>query len=307
MINAVPGGAGEKGIPTRADEPGSNFRIALKKAVTEIRAKATAANVKLPKTSSISDSTVTKPLRPTRTPRPHSAASSRRSSGWSEQLIAARDHRTEGNLKRPELPEEKKARHRSESASQNVDRGIEEETVAGNPPVRELVTSHPFDLVFIGKPPPVLKFPQHRRQPKAPQFYVPRAIRVTNQKQTGPPRADRQRGPAATAGRSRRGSPGTRSSPGSRSPRRTRRRRYPLHRRRRSDRGRTPAGNRRFRRATTAPRRNSLWTGLRNVTTSSFSRCSRRHCCVFAILITLKTGGFGETIYRSGDVGAAQR
>lgn len=186
VINQFQAELAKKEFPLEPTTPEA-FQDALKKAVTETRAKAAAASVTLPKDKFYLGFDRYETAPPDKDAAPALGRQLKAIEWVVEQLIAARIIELK-ELKRPELPEEKKG---GTGQSRPPERGSRDRggDRGGKPSRPELVTSHPFDLVFIGKPPQFSNFLNTVVSPKAPQFYVPRAIRVTNQKQSGPPRA----------------------------------------------------------------------------------------------------------------------
>jgi hypothetical protein len=164
------------------------FQDKLKTAVTEIRAKAATANVTLPKDKFYLgfDRYETAP------PDKDAAALLGRdlkAIHWViEQLINAPIAELR-ELKRPELPEEKGGKVAGGGGNRPPGQGGGPNRPGGNRSARQdLVSSHSFDVVVICKQRQLANVLNSIISAKAPQFYIPRAVRVTNQNPKGPPR-----------------------------------------------------------------------------------------------------------------------
>ncbi len=190
-INAFQADLTKREFPIEPMSP-EQFQDELKKAVTEIRAAAAAANVTLPKDKFYLG------FDPYETAPPNSEAApllgrQLKAIQWvMQQMIAARISEVK-ELKRTGLPEEQ-GRAGGPTGGRPVDRGGRPGSDrggdrAGRGGKPDLVTTHAFDVVFVGKQHQFANVLNAVVSPKAPQFYIPRSLRVTNQKADGPPRA----------------------------------------------------------------------------------------------------------------------
>ena len=95
-------------------------------------------------------------------------------------------------LDRPELPEEKgkgAAGKRPEAPGPGSNRGGGQGNRAGERGGRQdLVTSHSFDIIVLCRQGQAAHLLNTIVGSKAPQFFIPRSVRITNQNPKGPPR-----------------------------------------------------------------------------------------------------------------------
>jgi hypothetical protein len=185
VITAFQAELAKKEFPVEPMDP-FLFQDRLKKTVTEIRAKAAATGVKLPDKFYLGfDRYETAPPDKDAT-----AVLGRQLKAieWTlNQFISApiTELRT---LNRPALPEEggKIAGAGNRPAGAAVRPGAGDRGARGGRP--ELVTSHHFDIVVVCKQRQFANVLSTIISPKAPQFFIPRSIRVSNTNQTGPQR-----------------------------------------------------------------------------------------------------------------------
>jgi hypothetical protein len=198
VINAFQTDLAKKEFPVEPMSP-EQFQDRLKAAVSDTRAKATEAGVKLPDKFYLG-------FEPYETAPPEKDAAAPlgrqlKAIQWViQQIIASRVSELRA-LSRTPLPEEKNIKGRS--AGSNPNRG-------GNPPGgargggagsrKDLVTYHPFDVVIFCRQPQLASVLNTVIDTKSPQFYVPRAIRIKNEKDKGPPRGEDTAAAAAAPG-----------------------------------------------------------------------------------------------------------
>ena len=181
-ISAFQADLAKKEFPVESISP-EKFQDRLKAAVSEVRAKAAEAGVRLPEKFFLGFE-----VYEGRPPAAEAAAPLGRQLKAIEwvvnQLIASKVTELR-ELKRPELAEEKAktgaAKGRNERAG--ADRG--ERPGKGR---QDLVTKHPFDVVIICRQNLLASVLNTVTGPKAPQFYIPRLIRVRNEKEKAPSR-----------------------------------------------------------------------------------------------------------------------
>lgn len=190
-INAFQSELAKREFPVESMTP-EQFQDELKKAVTEVRAKATAANVTLPKDKFYLGFDPYETAPPNREAAPLLGRQLKAIEWVIQQLIAARIVELK-ELKRTALPEEQGragtapgGRPPERAGRPGGDRAGDRTGRGGKP---DLVTNHSFDVVFIGKQHQFANILNTIVSPKAPQFYIPRALRVANQTPQGPPRA----------------------------------------------------------------------------------------------------------------------
>jgi hypothetical protein len=161
----------------------TDFQDNLKKAVTEATAKAQAANIKVEKfylgfdryEKSPPDKDVTEIL-----------GRDLKAIAWVvDQFFSAPILELKA-LTRPELPEEKgKGAPPARPSTGPGNRGTGSDRSHA-----DLVTSHFFDITVVCKQRQLATALNALISAKAPQFYIPRTIRITNQNQKGPLRVD---------------------------------------------------------------------------------------------------------------------
>jgi hypothetical protein len=170
-------------FPLHSMEP-AEFQDKLKAAVTAVKTKAAESSVKLPEKFYLGfDRYETQP------PDKNAAAALGRQLEvihWVVNQIIDASITQLGNIIRPELPEEK-----GQGAGRNRSEGTERGgggNRSGNAR-KDLVAYHPFDIQFICRQQQLAKILNTLIGAQAPQFLVPRAIRVKNEKVEGPARA----------------------------------------------------------------------------------------------------------------------
>ena len=191
-INAFQAELAKKEFPLNKDLQPTQFQDELKKSVNAIRAQAAEANVKLPEKFYLGfDRYETQPPDAAATP---ALGRQLKSIEWVlQQFIAARVAELRG-LTRPELPEEKSrggagaaARRDDRPAGARPDRGGSAPRGGGGART-DLVASTYFDVIVLCKQPQFATVLSNLISPKAPQFFIPRAVRVKNQTEKGPAR-----------------------------------------------------------------------------------------------------------------------
>jgi hypothetical protein len=191
VINAFQADLTKREFPVEPMTP-FKFQDELKRAVTEVRAKAAAANVVLKDKFYLGfDPYETAP--PSEEAAPLLGRQLKAIEWVMLQLIAARIVEVK-ELKRTPLPEEQGKAGVPPAGGRQADRGPRPGSDrgggrAGRGAKPDLVTNHPFDIIFTAKQHQFVSILNTIVSPTAPQFYIPRAVRVTNQKADGPPRA----------------------------------------------------------------------------------------------------------------------
>jgi hypothetical protein len=190
-INAFQSELAKREFPVEPMTP-EQFQDELKKAVTEVRAKAAASNVTLPKDKFYLGFDPYETAPPSREAAPLLGRQLKAIEWIVQQLIAARIVELK-ELKRTALPEEQgraatppAGRPQERPGRTGGDRPGDRTARGGKP---DLVTTQSFDVVFIGKQHQFANVLNTIVSPKSPQFYIPRALRVANQTPQGPPRA----------------------------------------------------------------------------------------------------------------------
>jgi len=184
VITAFQAELAKKEFPVEPMSP-EQFQDRLKKAVTDVRAKAAAANVKLPNEKFYLgfDRYETAP------PDKDAAAALGRqlkAIDWVVQQFIAAPVTELRVLTRPELPEEKGKAGGAGNRPAGAARAGGERGGRGNR--QDLVHKSGFDVVVLCKQRQFANILNTIISPKAPQFYIPRSLRVTNQNPKGPPR-----------------------------------------------------------------------------------------------------------------------
>ncbi len=190
VINAFQTDLAKKEFPLEPMTP-EQFQDVLKKAVTEIRTKAAASNVTLPKDKFYLGFNPYETAPPNKDATPALGRQLKAIEWVTQQILGARIVELK-DLKRAELPEEK-GKGGAGAANRPPDRGARPGTErggdrAGRGGRPELVTNHSFEIIFVTKQPQLANILNTIISPSAPQFYIPRAVRVTNQNPKGPPR-----------------------------------------------------------------------------------------------------------------------
>ncbi len=189
VINEFQAELAKKEFPLTPISP-TDFQDELKKSVTAVRAKAKEAGVKLGDKET--DKFYLGFDRYETTP-PESGATAvlgrqLKAIEWVVELVIA-NRVAEMKLIRLELPEEKgKGGKPAADAGKGRDNRDARDSRGGGKPRQDLVSYYPFDVVITGKQAQIANILNAVISPKAPQFYVPRSIRVRNQKDKGPPR-----------------------------------------------------------------------------------------------------------------------
>lgn len=185
-------------FPPEAITP-EQFQDRLKKAVTEAREKAKAANIDLGEKFYLGfDRYETTPPDKDATA---ALARELKAIEWVVDQFLSAPIAKLNKLERPEMPEEKGKGGGNRSAGGQGNRpggpgGGQGGPGGGGRNHADLVTNHPFNILVTCKQRQFSNALNSLINPKAPQFLIPRSIRVNNQNPKGPPRVDPNATPA---------------------------------------------------------------------------------------------------------------